>query len=182
MDAIMKKVTEDGAGGIMVGSERIADLDFADDVALLADSWMVMVSMVMKMEQVTQRFGINISARKSEVLFIGRDEGDIRMEDIELRGQPMKQVNEFTYLGSVISSDGKLLKDIEKRRAAATRAFGMLRARMWGRREISLKVKMKVFNAIVLPVLMYGATAWALTRTEEARLDAFEMGMLSVIS
>ena len=180
MDAMMRKVTEDGAGGIMVGSEKIVDLDFADDVALLADSWVVMVSMVMKMEQVTQRFGINISARKSEVLFIGRD-GDIRMEDIELRGQPMKQVDEFTYLGSVISSDGKFLKDIEKRRAAATRAFGMLRARMWGRREISLKVKMKVFNAIVLPVLMYGATAWALTRTEEARLDAFEMGMLRSI-
>ena len=93
----------------------------------------------------------------------------------------MKHVDEFTYLGSVISSDGKFMKDIEKRRAAATRAFGMLRPRMWGRTEISLKVKMKVFNAIVLPVLMYGATAWALTRTEEIRLDAFEMGMLRSI-
>ena len=86
MDAMMRKVTEDGAGGLVVGSERVADLDFADDVALLADSWVVMVAMVMKMEQVTQRFGINISARKSEVLFIGRDEGDIRIEDLELRG------------------------------------------------------------------------------------------------
>ena len=52
---------------------------------------------------------------------------------------------------------------------------------MWGRREISLKIKMKVFNAIVIPVLLYGATAWALTRTEERRLDAFEMGMLRSI-
>ena len=39
----------------------------------------------------------------------------------------MKQVDEFTYLGSVISSDGKVTKDIEERRAAASRAFGTLR-------------------------------------------------------
>ena len=33
----------------------------------------------------------------------------------------------------------------------------------------------------MLAVLLYGATAWALTRTEEQRLDAFEMGMLRSI-
>ena len=46
---------------------------------------------------------------------------------------------------------------------------------------MSLKVKMKIFNAIVLSVLMYGATSWALTRTEERRLDTFEMYMLKNI-
>ena len=56
----------------MVGQERVVDLYFADDVALLADSWQVMVAIVMKMEELTQRFGINISSRKSEVLYINR--------------------------------------------------------------------------------------------------------------
>ena len=86
MDAMMRKVTEGAAGGVMVGQERVVDLDFADDVALLADSWLVMVAMVLKMEEVTQKFGINISARKSELLYIGRGEGNVRVEDISLRG------------------------------------------------------------------------------------------------
>ena len=177
----MRKLTEGEVGGVMVGSERVVDLDFADDVALLADTWVVMVGMVMRMEEVTQRFGINISAKKSEILYIGRGEGDVRMEDMELREQRMKQVEEFVYLGSVFTSDGKFLQDIERRRAGATRAFGTLKRRLWGRRDVSLKVKMKIFNAVVLPVLLYGATAWALTRTEERRLDAFEMRMLRSI-
>ena len=181
MDAMMRKVTEGEAGGVMVGSERVVDLDFADDVALLADTWVVMVGMVMRMEEVTQRFGINISAKKSEILYIGRGEGDVRMEDMELREQRMKQVEEFVYLGSVFTSDGKFVQDIERRRAGATRAFGTLRRRLWGRRDVSLKVKMKVFNTVVLPVLLYGATTWALTKTEEKRLDAFEMRMLRCI-
>ena len=40
---------------------------------------------------------------------------------------------------------------------------------------------MRIFNATVLPVLLYGATAWAMTRTEENRLNALEMGMLRSI-
>ena len=54
----------------------------------------------------------------------------------------------------------------------------MLRRILWGRSENSLKVKMKILNTVVLPVMMYGGTSLALTRTEERRLDAFEMGML----
>ena len=52
----------------------MVDLDFADDVALQADTWVVLVLMV-----VTQRFGIDISAKKGEVMFIGRGVGDVRI-------------------------------------------------------------------------------------------------------
>ena len=62
----------------------------------------------------------------------------------------MKQLEEFTYLRSVIiitllrycyncilviTGDGKFVQDIERGRREATRAFGMLRRRLWGRRE-----------------------------------------------
>ena len=119
---------------------------------------LVLVAMVMRMEQVTQRFGINISAKKSEVMYIGRGEGDVRTEDMVLRGQRMKQVEEFAYLGSVFTSDGKFTQDVERRRAGAIGALGTLKRRLWGRRNVSLKVKMKIFNAVVLPVLLYGAS------------------------
>ena len=98
IDALMRKVTEGSICGVMVGREREVDLEFADDVALLAVSWVVMVAMGMKMEQVTQRFGIDISVRKSEVLFIGRGEGNVRIGESQLKRQPMKQVEELTYL------------------------------------------------------------------------------------
>ena len=59
--------------------------------------------------------------------------------------------------------------DIERRRASATRVFGMLTQRIWGEREICLNVKFKFFNAFVVPVQLYDATAWAPTREEEKR-------------
>ena len=85
--------------------------------------------MVLMMEELTQRFGNNVSAKKSEFLYIGRDVSDIRVEDVQLKGQGQ----EFTYLGSVIASNGKFTQEIERRKAATTRAFGVLRRRLWGR-------------------------------------------------
>ena len=70
----------------MVSGQMVVDLDFADNVTLLADSWMVMAALVMKMEQVTHRSGISISAKKSEILDIGRGKSDVRFEDLQLRG------------------------------------------------------------------------------------------------
>ena len=122
----------------------VVDLDFADDVALPADSCIVMAAIVMKMEQATQRYGINISAKKTKILYIGRGESDVRVEGVQLRGQVMKTVEEFTYLGTVIASNGKFTQVIQRRRAGATRAFSMLRRRLWGRRDISRKMKMKI--------------------------------------
>jgi hypothetical protein len=86
-------------------------------------------------------------------------EETLNEEDLEFRGRTMEQVEEFIYLGSAITMEGKFVKDLEQRRAGARRAFGTLRRRLWERRETSLKVKMKIFNAVVLPVLLYGATA-----------------------
>ena len=40
---------------------------------------------------------------------------------------------------------------------------------MWGRREISLEIKIKVFNVIVLSVLLYGAAALALAITDRRK-------------
>ena len=63
MDAMMRNVTEGSAGGVTVGQESVMELDIADDVALLVDSLLVLMGMILKVEvkEVTQRFGTNIS-------------------------------------------------------------------------------------------------------------------------
>jgi len=81
MDAMMRNVTEDSAGGVRVGQESVMDLDFADDVALLVDSLLVLMGKILKVkvEEVTQRFGTNISAKKSEILYIGKAKGNLKL-------------------------------------------------------------------------------------------------------
>ena len=64
---------------------------------------------------------------------------------------------------------------MERRRAGTARAFGIMKQRLWGRREVSLKVKMKIINAVVMPLLTYAASTWAMTRSEENKMETLKM-------
>ena len=83
------KITEVSASGVTVDCERVVDLNLVDNVALLADTWFVMFSMVMQMKEVTRRFGASISARKSDVLYSGRGEVDLGKEYMQFRAQKL---------------------------------------------------------------------------------------------
>ena len=47
--------------------------------------------------------------------------------------------------------------------------------------KISLQTKMKIYNAVVISTLMYGAETWATTRKQEQRLDGFDSRCLRII-
>ena len=75
-------------------------------------------------------------------------------------GNKLNYVLEFTYLGSTISSDGCIDDEIQRRMAKASASFGRLRERLWNNHHVSMRVKGKIYRAIVLSTLLYGAEAW----------------------
>ena len=54
------------------------------------------------------------------VTCIARDQGNVRVDQISLRGQIMKQIGKLTYLESLTTSDGNFVQDIERSRTGAT--------------------------------------------------------------
>ena len=65
----------------------------------------------------------------------------------------------FTYLGSIITNDGKCDRDMEHRIGKANQSFGRLRSRVWSSHDIRLEAKLALYNAIVLSLLLYGCDA-----------------------
>ena len=43
------------------------------------------------------------------------------------------------------------------------------------RKEITLPTKVRLFKAMVFPVVMYGCESWTVKKAERRRLDAFEL-------
>ena len=75
-------------------------------------------------------------------------------------GNKLKSVLEFTYLGSTISNDGCIDDEIQRRMAKASASFGRLRQRLWNNHHVSMRVKGKIYRAIVLSTLLYGVEVW----------------------
>ncbi len=59
-------------------------------------------------------------------------------------------------LGSSLTATGQAKDEISERIGLARGAFARLKSVLWSRREISRKTKGRVYEALILTVLLYG--------------------------
>ena len=57
----------------------------------------------------------------------------------------------------------------------ATTAAGTLREPVFENKELRKETKLTVYNAVVVPTLVYGCEAWVLEGRDKMRLQAMEM-------
>ena len=76
---------------------------------------------------------------------------------VYIDGVRLKPVTEFIYLGSTLSNDSLIDKEITRRIALASTSFGRLKKRLWDQRGVRLQTKLKVYRAVVLSTLLYGS-------------------------
>ena len=158
----------------------VRELLYADDSALVAHSAEEIQRIVDAFSDASKKFGLKINIKKTEVLY-QPNSTRTREEDIMVDGNKLNSVPEFTYLGSTISSDGRIDAEIQRRMAKASASFGRLRQRLWNNHHVSTRVKGKIYRAIVLSTLLYGAEAWTVYRRQVKKLHAFMMRHLRSI-
>ena len=150
------------------------ELLFANEIALVTHSAEEMLQIVDAFSDATKKFGLKINIKKPEVLYQSNST-ITREEDIMVDGINLNYVLEFTFLASTISSNGCIDDKIQWRMAKASASFGRLRQRLWNKHYVSMRVKGKIYRAIVLSTLLYGAEAWTVYRRQVKKLHAFMM-------
>jgi len=150
------------------------DTRFADDVALLSSSSTYMAEVVEDLNRKSEPYNLHISVGKTKVMNVGESSDGCNC-NIGIHGQNFEVVDKFCYLGSMVSSDGSVSREVKRRIGMSLTAFQSLKTSLWKRKEISVPIKMMVYRAIVLSRLLYGAETWALTTRDLQRLEAFQM-------
>ena len=107
-------------------------------------------------------FGLTVSIKKTEVLRQLAPNTARPPPNITMDGNALKNVDTFKYLGSCINSAANLDDEVLCRISRASQAFGRLHTRVWHERGISIKTKLSVYRAVVLPSLLYGCETWIL--------------------
>ena len=82
-------------------------------------------------------------------------------------------VDDFTYLGNSINSNGDMDKELDCRVGTAAAPFNQL-GKIWRSKKFSLKTKMRFYNSNVLSTLLYGRETWHMKTSQENKLDAFD--------
>ena len=83
-------------------------------------------------------------------------------------------VENFSYLGSLITNKGGCDEEI-KRRLAMARNSTIKLTRIWKDSAISQRNKLKLLNSLIFPIATYASETWTLKMANRRRIDAFEM-------
>ena len=94
-------------------------------------------------------------------------------QSLSLQNENLDVVENFTYLGSVISKDGNNYKEVSSRIVKARAVFANLR-HLWRQKGISLELKGRVYNTTVRAVLLYASETLALRSEDLRRLQTFD--------
>ena len=126
----------------------ITDADYADDIAILANTPDQAETLLHSLERAAASIGLYVNAHKTEYMCYNQT-GDIST----LEGTPLKLVDKFTYLRSSVESTEK---DIKTRLAKAWTAINRLSI-IW-KSDLTDKMKRSFFQAVVTSILLYGCT------------------------
>lgn len=169
IDWIMKTSTDQKRNGIQWTLwKQLDDLDFADDLALLSHTQQQMQEKTNSVTDNSARLGLNINRGKSKVF----KTNTTNETPITVQGEALEEVDSFTYLGSILDKHGGTDADIRTRIGKARTAFHQLK-NIWGSSEISATTKIRLFNTLVKPVLLYGAETWRTTATIMKKIQVF---------
>ena len=134
---------------------QVNDCQFADDAAILATSCYAAEQATLAYVDVAQAFGLTVSIGKTKLMVTGYGIRDANREPIAVGESKSACVDEFSYLGLLISSSGRVDAKIDRCIASASRAFGALRHAVFMDCTINTTSKRKVYQACVLPALLY---------------------------
>ena len=174
-EVISLRLTED-----ICVEELVQILMYADDMTVLSDTPHGLELLVQRLDDITQRWLLDISQEKTKFMVIDLN-GDDTWPKISLRGERIHNVEFYKYLGRTFSDDHTLDREISNRLDKATKAFHALKAPLFCHKEVSTKSKMSVFNSVVIPTLLYGTETWAIHDSEIQRLERFQNRCLRVI-
>ena len=121
--------------------------------------------------RVSKDHGLQLNVKKVKVMAAGKTKTNL---NIKVNKVKVEQVENYTYLGAIISEDGESRTEIRTRLAIARTSLVKLN-NIWSNRGISSNTKKRLLKALIWPIATYGCETWTLNKIEENQLKAFEM-------
>ena len=134
----------------------------------MAESEEELKSLLMQVKVESEKVGLKLNIQKTKIMASGP------IISWEIDGETVETVADFIFLGSKITAVGDCSHEIKRRlllrRKIMTNLDSILKSR-----DITLPTKVRLVEAMVFPVVMYGCESWTVKKAERRRIDAFEL-------
>jgi len=137
LDRVMKRIKGLRKSWIQWSmKERLEDLDYADDICLLAQRFCDMDEKLMRLKEEAELAGLHININKTKGMRVNTS----NMQKFRGEETETEEVGSFVYLGSVVSVNRGTVGDVASRIKKANGVFVQLYP-VWRNHNISKGVK-----------------------------------------
>lgn len=157
-------------------------LGYADDLDLIGRTKEDVEESFTSIEAAANSIGLKVNEGKTKYMLTSTKERSFTDlgPTVTMGNHQFETVRKFVYLGSEITSENDVTVEIKRRIVLANKCLFGLRKFM--RSKItSRRTKLKLYNELILPVLLYGSETWDLQITDERLLEVFERKVLRMI-
>jgi len=147
----------------------LSELLFADDTLLIGVSDSCLTEFLDAVYTAGLRYGMELHPSKFQLISTS---GGAQVY-APGTGNMVPVADSMVYLGSILTSDGKVERELSRRIGCAKADFDAL-AKVWTHSSLTWKRKLSIYSSLVESKLLYAMTSCCLTRADERRLDGFQ--------
>ena len=165
---------EETQAGIKIAGRNINHLRYADDTTLMAESEEELKSLLMKVKEESEKFGLKLNIQKTKIMALSPiTSWQIDEETVET------VTNRFFFFFlslflAPVRADGDCSHEIKRCLFLGRKVMTNLDS-IFKSRDITSPTKVRLVKAMVFPVVMYGCESWTIKKAECRRIDAFEL-------
>lgn len=133
---------------------------YADDLVLLSCSPVGLQRMLNKLESYCKEWELEVSLEKTKVVVFKKGTKKSKKEKWFFDGKSVEVVQEYKYLGLLFRSSGVWSHHIQAARTKAEKACTALLRFVYKFRCLPISFFLKLFDSLVMPVLLHGSEIW----------------------
>src|SRR5574337_474338 len=122
----------------------------------------------MQVKVESEKVGLKLNIQKTKIM------ASSPITSWEIDGETVETVSDFILGGSKTTADGDCSNESKRRLLLGRKVMTNLDS-IFKSRDITLPTKVRLFKAMVFPVVMYGCESWTVKKDERRRIDAFEL-------
>ena len=123
---------------------------------------------MMKVKKESEKVGLKLNIQKTKIMASGP------ITSWEIDRETVETVSDFIFWDSQITADGDCSHEIKRRLLLGRKVLTILDS-IFKSRDITLPTKVRLFKAMVFPVVLYECESWTVKKAECRRIDTFEL-------
>ena len=148
---------------VSLGNIKLSNLLYADDLILISETKTGLQSCLDNLQAYCQKWKLTVNNKKTKVMVVEKRQSSAQIHRFNFQKEFLEICKLYPYLGTMITNNGNFKVNIEELCKSVRRVMYTLLGSTNKFASGNLKVLLKLFDKMILPICIYTCEVWGNT-------------------